>query len=533
MYYKSVIFSICLLWGSAMFAQNLDVQITQGPVYTLTTARVQNDYILPDQKGGFITISTKRSGFLADPLTLESYVMHFDSEMNLLNKKRFKLNNGAVKSDIKGAFIKEGRLHLIKLEKNLRQKSYTFKHLEGYIDKGLIMTDSTFFKLDFMYPKTSVNLIVNPNSLFSRKMKYYTDVNYFSPKIWIVFSQNNRFFAFIYRDPKLIPNSYHIQVFNQNFESLYNNQISPGVLSDNFKIDDIAVSDNNADVYLVTHIFKKHFSKKQSLSAFDNTKNIKIYRITAHDIDTYSIKPKAVLDKMHLHLSNQVTVFGFYHTNPSDLNQVDGIYRLDLSAGLGLLKQSYNLFKHQLLQSKSTVLSKKVKNHWMLIRKHFLLSDGSLLLNAEDLYVPLVLKKKHREEDVREFASNIFIFKVAPDGTINWLRQIEKEQIVKPRLATHSFFTTMIGNSNFIALSDSLIDLKDITNKKSGASANHRNLLGLKIDLNGTTNSSILWQEKRNKFLFIPLEGTMITPTIAIIPAKNHNYIKYFKLQFN
>ncbi len=529
MFYKFILSGILMLWISQISAQTLKTQMIPGPTITLPAARVQNDFILPDQKGGFISISAKRSGFLADPLTTEAYVSHFDTDMKLIKQKTFKLNKGAVKSDIKGAFVKHGRLHMVKLDKDLRHKAYFFRHLEGNIAKGLITYDSVFFKLNFIYPKTLVNLIVNPNSLFYQKMQYYTDVNYFYPKIWLVFSAHNRFFAIVYRDKKLTPVTYHIQVFNQNFESVYHHKISPLVLSPLFRIDDIKVSDKTGDVYLAAHFFKKDPFKKEFFTSFDNTKKIVIYHFNINEEDSYELKPKTVIDQIRLNLSKYVTVFGFYRHLPTDFNKIDGFYRLDLSPKLALLKQSYISFDHQLIDVPSKYLSAKHKNLWLVIRKHFFLPDGSLLINAEELYVPLVLAKRHREENVREFVGDIFAFRVTPNGKILWLKQIKKKQVVKPRLATHSFFSTYIqaAKYNFMAFTDSSVKVLNIKH------VDNKSLIGLKISTDGNLQTGILWNKKRNRFRFMPIEGTMIDKHTAIIPAKNHAYLKYYKLIFH
>ena len=528
---KQTILVVSFLLTTFAFAQTKDIQIKESKVYKMTTARVQNDYILPDENGGFITISSKRSGFLVNPLVSEAYATHYDQNLNLLKTKTFKLNKGSIKGTIKGAFVHKQHLYLINMEQNLRKRYYSFKKMDGDIQNGTI-SSKEFFHIDFVYPKNEVNLFVNPGSLYYQKLEFYSDVNFFNPKIFIRFSKNNRFFTIVYRDLKAHPALYHIQVFNREFEPVFKQKISFPVASKLFYINDLQVDDTNGDVYLATQIYRNDPLKKRRLLNTDNTQHFKVYHITKDKVSTYKIKPEKVMEKLHILIDKNLSVFGFYRDRYLDLNNIDGFYRLNLTKELSLINSSYQKFKQALVSVGSRKGLKKTKNHSMVTRQSFVLPNGDLIVNAEDLYVPQMMKKEDREAAIREIAGNLFSIKVRQNGDIIWAKKIYKKQIVKPRLALHSFFGTYLNGTEYLLFTDSPLEKTSKNKPFYLQGSEQKNLNLVTISSFGAVQKSVLYQPKRKKFRFMPIEGIMIAPKTAIIPAKDHLYIKFFKIIF-
>jgi len=519
------------------YSQNFNIQLQESPVFRMSTARVQNDYILPDNKGGFVTISTKRSGFLANPLVTESYATLYNSNLEQVKSAKFRMNKGAVKATIKGAFIRKDSLHLLEMESNLRKRYYAFKSLTGNINSDQQFTEKEFFRLDFIYPKTEVNLFVNLNSLYYEKLKYYSDVNFFTPKIYIKFSKNNRFFSIVNKTLDEQHTTYEIHVFNHRFEKVFDAQISESVPNKLFKINDIAIDDHNGKVYITAAVLKTDPEKKKRIINTDNLEQFKIYEVSNKTVHTYPFKPGKVTEQIHIALpgqaTNEVYIYGFYRHKYLDLNDIDGIFRLNLSKnGLALLDLNYADFSEKLVKTAYKKSHKKTKNHQMIIRKTYLFDNGDLLINAEDLYVPLLMKKREREENVREIAGDIFSIKLSKNGQVYWNKKIFKEQLVKPRLALHSYFSTLINGNNYILFTDSPLEKQSKEDPFYLKKKDLQNLNGVKISPNGNAVAGLVKENKKSKFRFMPIEGIMIDKTHAIIPAKDHQYIKFFKLDF-
>ena len=526
---KQTILLMSFMMMTFAFAQKQGVKIQESKVYKMTTARVQNDYILPDEQGGFITISSKRSGFLVNPKVFEVYATQYDENMNLLKTKTFKFNKAGIKGNIKGAFVYKHHLYLMNMEQNLRKRYYSFKKIDGDIDNGTVSSQE-FFHLDFVYPKNEVNLFVNPGSLYYQKLQYYSDVNFFNPKIFIRFSKNNRFFAIVYRDLKETPVTYHIQVFNHDFKPVFKQQITQLITSKLLYISDLKVDDTNGTVYVITQTYKKDPLKKRRVLNTDNTQNFMIYRITKTGVSSYIIKPEKVIEKLKLQLDDNVNVFGFFRDSYQDLNNIDGFCRFNFTKDLVLQNSSYQNFKQSLVTAGTRKGLRKSKNHTMVVRQSFLLSDGDMIVNAEDLYVPLMMKKEEREEDIREIVGDLFSIRVAKDGQIIQVKKIYKKQVVKPRLALHSFFGTYLNGHEYLFFTDSPLE-KPAKNKAFYLKGSERKNLNLvKISNNGDLQKSVLYEPKRSKFRFMPIEGTIIGPKTLIIPAKDHLYIKFFKI---
>ncbi len=518
-------------------AQNLGIGLQQSKVYKMTTARVQNDYIIPDRQGGFITVSTKRSGFLANPLVFESYVNLYDEQMQPVKKITLKLNKGTVKGSIKGAFIDKRQLKLIKLESNLRKHYYAFKILSGDIAHGKNFDEKEFFRLNFNYPKNEVNLFVNLNSLYFEKLKYYSDVNFFNPKIFIKFSPQNRFFALIYKSIKTNNNLYKAVIFDNKFNKIFEKSFGGNIPKQLFKITDMLVSDTDGSVYITAAVYKNNPHKKRRFVNTDNLKNFMIYELRPDKQYQYSVKPKKVMEKLHLgkpaNEDNEIYVFGFYRNRYIDLNDIDGIFRLNLTThGLGLLTENYAPFKVKLVHTSYNKSHKNTKNHQMIVRKHYVSNNGDWLINSEDFYIPLMMKRKDREASVSEIVGDIFSIKISKQGNIYWSKKIFKQQVVKPRLALHSYFSTLINGNNYILFTDS--KLKKQTGKEPFYLNNKdlQNLNGIKISNSGNTDIEIVKENKKSKFRFMPIEGIMINKNQAVIPAKDHQYIKFYKLNF-
>ncbi len=523
---------ILFILSTSVFAQKLGIHIQESKVYKMTTARVQNDYILPDNQGGFITISSKRSGFLANPLVFESYLTQYDKDLNRVKSKTIRLNKGIIKGHIKGAFVQNDKLYLINLVTNLRKRYYAFNKIEGDIKQGTIK-ETEFLRLDFIYPKNEVNLFVNPGSLYYQKLKYYSDVNFFNPKIFIKFSRDRHYFAIIYRDLNATSTLYHIKVFDHNFNPVYSQQLSENVPASQFYINDLTLDDQTGAVYIAGQLYKSDPLRKRRLMNTDNTRQFKIYYATADKMEVYNLKPRKVFDKIHLKLGQNLIVYGFFRHRYLDLNHIDGFYRLDLTPELALLKSTYQTFEHQLVNITKRKSIKKSKNHAMVIRKTFLLEDGSLVVNAEDLFVPLMMKKEDREATVREIVGNLFSIKVAENGQIIWAKKINKRQVVKPRLALHSVFAAWLHQANYILYTDSPLNMQDSNQPFYLSGKDLNNLNGIKISSGGQVQKQVLYEPKRSKFRFMPIEGTLIDDHTAIIPAKDHMFIKFYKLTFD
>ena len=166
----------------------------------------------------------------------------------------------------------------------------------------------------------------------------------------------------------------------------------------------------------------------------------------------------------------------------------------------------------------------------MVVRQSFLLPNGDMIVNAEDLYVPLMMKKEDREENIREIVGDLFTVKVSKNGQIIWIKKIYKKQVVKPRLALHSFFGTYLNGQEYLFFTDSPLE-KPANNKPFYLKGSEKKNLNLvKISNGGDIYKSVLYRPKRSKFRFMPIEGTMIGPKTAIIPSKDHLYIKFFKI---
>jgi hypothetical protein len=499
----------------------------------MTTARVQNDYILPDNHGGFITISTKRSGFLANPLIFESYAHHYNNRLEPVKNRTFKLNKGYIKGSIKGAFVKENQLSIINLEVNHRKKYISFKKITGNIDNGAI-NEQEFYKINWIYPKNEVNLFVNLNSLYFQKLKYYSDVNFFNPKIFIKFSKNNNFFGIVYRDTNEQETSYNIVVFDSDFNLRYKSKFSHPVNTKLFYINDIAIDDKDGTAYIIAKIYRTDPLIKNRFINTDNLKKYILYKAGPKRIINISFKPEKVIEKLLLALNDkQLSVYGFFRNRYIDLNDIDGITRINLSTkNLQIKNKSYQKFSKKLVATKYKKNHKKTKNHTMIVRNTFILNDGSLLINAEDMYIPLMMKKKDRETDVREIVGNIFSIKIDPAGNIIWAKKIYKQQIVKPRLALHSYFSCMINDNNYILFTDSRLKKAANNDPFYLNQKDLQNLNGIKISRYGDLQTGIIKENKRSKFRFMPIEGIMINPREVIIPAKDHQYIKFYKLSF-
>ena len=529
---RSTLLLMSFFLTAIAFSQGVSVNITESNVYKLTTARVQNDFILPDNKGGFITISSKRSGFLVNPMIAEAYTTIYDKDLKVKKSNTIKLNKGNIKGNIKGAFVNNNHLYMINLEQDFRNKKYSFKVIDENIETGNINTKE-FFHLDFLYSKKDVNLFVNPGSLYYQKLQYYSDVNFFNPKMYIRFSKNNNYFTIVYRDKQEKQTKYHVHVFNKQFKEVYSQVISEEIHTKLLFINDLQIDDTDGKVYLATQTFKEDPLQEKRILNTDNTRYFTVYNIGNDAVKPYQIKPKKVIDKIHVELDkNNVIVYGFYRNNFLNLNDVDGFFRLNLSKDMSLLNKSYKNFSNKLVSVGARKRYRRTKNHTMVVRQSLLLPNGDMIVNAEDLYIPLMMKGRNRETTVREIVGDLFSVKVAANGDIIRVKKINKKQVVKPRLALHSFFSTYQNGQEYLLFTDTTLE-KSAGNEpfyKEGSEL--KNLNAVKISDGGNVEKQLIHKPNKSKFGFMPIECTMIGPKTAVIPAKDHMYIKYYKIDF-
>ncbi len=531
---KKLLFFSFLLLISEVYSQKLGIDIQESKVFKMTTARVQNDYLLADGSGGFISISTKRSGFLANPLIFESYATRYNNKMEQVRTKTFKLNKGSIKGSIKGAFVRDGFLQMINMETNSRKRYFSFKHIEGNIATGIVQQNE-FFRINQIYSKNDVNLYVNFNSLYYQKLKYYSDVNYFNPKIFIKFSKNNHYFTIIHRDFVEDVSRYFIDVFNDRFEQVYHKSIVETVPTIKYYINDISVNDSNGDVYMIAKTYNSDPLVRIRFASKSNLDHFTIYKINKREIKRSLVRPKKIVEDLNLVLGDkQLSVLGFYRDKYINLNDIDGLMRMNIdTADLSIVQTAYGNFNKKLVSVKFKTKRQRSKNHKMIIRKAFLLTNNDIIINAEDFFIPKLSKINKREESIREIVGDVFSIRIGRGGQIQWSKDIYKSQAVKPRLALHSVFSTMVNGSNYILFTDSKTKKQSKKQSFYLKDKDLQNLIGVRIAGQGAMQEAIIKENKRSKYRFMPIEGTMINKNEAIIPAKDHQFIKFFKLTFN
>jgi hypothetical protein len=526
-----LLFTGLLFWYGN--AQQLGIKMQESKVFKQAAARVQNDYILPTGDGGFITIATKRSGFLANPLVFESYATLYNNNLEQIISKTFRLNKGIVKGAIKGAFVKNGELFMVEMDVNNRKKHITFKRIKANItDKS--MDEKVFFKIDNIYSKNDVNLYVNPGSLFDEKMKYYSDVNFYNPKVYIKFSENNNFFTIVYRDFQEEKTRYFVNTFNDKFEKLYTKTIVNNTHSKTFYINDLVVDDNNGQVYIVAKVYKNNPHIRIRNSSSSNISHFMLYNVGENGSKKLKISPKVTIEDFTLLLDKkQLGMLGFYRNKYLSFNDIDGIARININPMIfSVSSQSYKSFREKLVSVKFRSSKRRSKNHRMIIRKKFLLDNGDIIINSEDFFIPNVLKKNNRELTLREYVGDMFTIKISQSGNILWSKKIYKLQMVKPRLALHSFFSTVIEGQNYLLFTDSKVKKQEKDVSFYLRDKDLQNLNGVRIYAHGGVQKGVVKEHTRTKFRMMPIEGIMISKNEAIIPAKDHHLIRFYKLTF-
>jgi len=531
---KKLLFFSLLLLMSNVQSQKLGIGIQESKVFKMTTPRVQNDYLLADGSGGFITISSKRSGFLANPLVFESYATRYNNQMEQVQTKTFKLNKGSIKGSIKGVFVKDDFLHMINMETNNRKRYFSFKYIAGDIAKGTVQ-EKEFFRINHIYSKNDVNLYVNLNSLYYEKLKYYSDVNYFNPKIFIKFSKNNHFFTIIHRDFDEKVSRYFIDVFNDRFEKVYHKAIVETVPTIQYYINDISVDDHNGDVYMVAKTYNSDPLVRIRFASKSNLDHFTVYKINDRNIKRLVVNLKKIVEDVNLVLGNkQIYALGFYRDKYINLNDIDGLMRMNIDAtDFSIVHTAYSNFNKKLVSVKFKTKKRKSKNHKIIIKKSFLLENNDIIINAEDFYIPKLSKTKNREESIREIVGDVFSIRVGRSGQILWSKDIYKSQAVKPRLALHSIFSAMVDGTNYVLFTDSKVKKQPKTQSFYLHDKDLQNLIGVRIGAQGALQEATVKEHKRTKYRLMPIEGTMIGKNEAIIPAKDHQFIKFFKLTFN
>ncbi len=516
-----------------LYSQNLQIKYEESPVYKLTVPSVQNDYILPAGDGKFITISTKRKGFLVNPLTFESYFDLYDNNLKKIKSKKIRLNNRAIKGNIKGAFVKNNKLNIIKFNRNLRQKYYSFEYLIGDIQKGEMQPAHEFFRISKIYPKTEVNLFVNLKSLYYRKLKYYSDVYFYEPKIFVQFSDDNSFFTIIYRDFQEKKTKYFIDVFNDKFEHIYQQTITEEVAPDQFSINDILI-DKKANVFMATKLYRTSRNQQIKFAKKTDVKSFHIYKISKNSTKYIEINPKKIIEKLALaNDKNRLFVLGFYRNEFLRLNDVDGVFRANIDKNNFISSNSFYIgLGDQVIKINPENKKLRTKNHEIILRNLEVFKDGSIIMDAEDYFIPLVNKRRNREIEVREIVGDLISLKVGEQGNLIWANKIYKRQIVKPRLALHSCFSGIIDQKHILIFTDTQLQPQDKKVDFYLKGKELQNLNGVIISSEGNIRSGILIEHLKSKFRFIPIEGTKINNNEIIIPAKNLQFIKFYKLVF-
>jgi hypothetical protein len=470
-----------------------------------------------DEEGGVLVVRAYMGG-----LTMQLkgyYIEYYDTNLKLQKSYDYKYKGDKY---IKGAFIKNGKVHLLELAKGKKNQ--------------VIVQAQTASLSDFKFETKQLVSFTDRNS------SIYFGMNKFSSAISglpnagrtgknvgnITWSKNQQYFSFAFDIREQYENLHTVFVFNNELEKVFENTVSKDKLGVVGAVADVAVDDENGNVYYILATAKKksgfHFS-------YD------LVKVSVDDIAMVSLKDiDPEIDFLKLGINDQNAYALGVYGDGEDAYLGFCTFRLNKQSWK-IEQKSFPAFSEQFILDKYGSESKRKKNIIMLNLKTPLFTDnGDIVLNGEEITEAKRVAMRGAMPALYDF-SNIWSARFDSAGNLLWSRNIPKRQSY--------IFNPMVGLSNVsyssIATDDAthfIFNTSDrIKKDKDGriifkSDPNKSNLYLLTVNGNAEVTYEELLNFKNSKTAFMVMNGLVnVKNNTVVLVGKKKKQTQVLKLK--
>lgn len=520
---KRITLIILLLLSISSFGQ--DISIVKSEIFKDSKKRSSLEYSLEDNNGGLVIIRAYYGGLIK--LLKGYYIQHFDSNLKLLKEIEYKINY----SQIKNAFIKDNRLHLI--EYKLENEKVVFNAVSANLD-DFEFSSREIFSLSSDEQHKDIVKVNNIFSLLNELSLYDRDHTG-----EVVLSKNNNYFVINFDINNKDKETHKVIVFNNEFEKVYEQIIEKDIKDKYFEYNSIDVDDNDGTIYFLGKSYENETKKSKKDGKINY--HFELYKVNSEGQKNISFKneDKFISSLKLIKYKNELICVGFYGVKEED--KINGVSVFNINAEtLAVENKKFIPFSEQFLtdkygnqeRKKKRKSEKGIKN--IDFKDSFIMSNGDIVINAEESYV--ITHTRFSSNGGTKTTStvhydDIISLRIDKDGKLKWARNINKSQTGEE---TSSYTTIVVGDNSyfFINCADEIKKLSAgrIAFKKT--SANRSNLYVIRIDKNGEFDYKKLIDDKDSEVYYKVNNGSInLDKQTVILIGKKKKKSRVIKLK--
>ena len=484
---KKQILLLCLVFAGIMAsAQKMPVSYDFGEKYNDRYRYSNLMTIDEDGTGGYILVRAYYQGLILRP---KGYLIeHYNSDLELVSEYNYKLKG----LDFVNGFLKNGQLNLLFLNYNYDKGEY-----EYWVHR------SPIFEFNF---RTEKLLSIASEEVNDPVGKNYYNRNFSNGfTTAILFNEDKTGFIISTHHKKGKEEKHIIHLFDTTLKKRFEYDFSDEIEEKNYAFENVAFSKDLQTAYIVG----KAYFKKKRFQVDERKFQYELIKITQNSNQTQSfVDPGKYPEALYpILLKNRLVCVGFYADRKD--NRYNGIAYFDLDPNtLDIHSQRYNPFSQQFMDDKfGREEDKDIKN--LVFKGVEVTPSEEIFFNAEEYFVSTGLEVTGAGQRVkieRYHYNDIVSVKLAPNGNMEWARNINKTEVTQGDGAYASYSSYCKDGKTYFFICTAAENPQLINNErlifKQGLSRN-RNVFMISLDENGVMDYEKIIDQQEARLPFM------------------------------
>lgn len=408
---KILLFFTVLVVNTTIFGQKMPVSYDFGEKLN-DRYRYSNLVTIDDDgDGGYVMVRAYFQGLILKPKGY--YIEHYNSNLELVSEYNYKLKG----LQFVDGFIKNGQLRLIFFNYNFERGFYEYQaHTTNLVN--------------FDFRQEQLLKFVTPAVEGAFGKNYYNRDFKKGFSTTLLFNPEKTGFVISTHHKKGKENKHTIHLFDSDLNKRWEHDFSDEVEEKNYAFENIALSNNGNEVF----ILGKAYFKKNRFKAEERKFQYELIKIGGGIAKTQSFdNPGKYSEGLYPILNNgKLYCVGFYADRKD--NRYNGLSFFELNPlSLAILNKKYNPFTQQFMDDKFGRGDEQLINN--LVFKNVVITDeNNILFNAEEYFVTTSMQSTGAGQRVRvkRFHYNdIVSAKMDVEGTMIWARNINKAEVTQ------------------------------------------------------------------------------------------------------
>lgn len=486
-----ILFFLCLY---ALYSQDISVDYTLGEKYNDRHRYSNLLAISKDDNEGSVLVRSYYSGVILKP---KGYLIeHYDKNMTLVSEFNYKLKN----TNFIDGYVKNGQVYLLFLDYDYGSASYNYVVHRSPIS-AMRFTQETLLSI----PSKEVQ---NPLD------KNYYNRNFSSGFTTSVFFDDEKTAFVISAHFKKGKNNNHfIYLYDTSLGKLIEHDFSAEVEEKNYAFENIAVSKNLDEAYIIG----KAYFKKRRFGALERKFQYELIQIsgTGSKTQTFDDPGKFSESLKPIVQPNKLLCVGFYADRKD--NRYNGLAYFDLDPNSLIVRsKKYNPFSQQFMMDKfGREDDKEIKN--LVFKNASVTAEGDILFNAEEYFVTSSVQANSsggRVKVQRFHYNDIISAKLNNSGDVEWIRNINKAEVTQGDGAYASYSSYSKGGNTYFFISTAAENPQLLPGErllfKQGLSRN-RNVFAIRLDPQGHISYEKLIDDKEARLPLMVSKPLMVS----------------------